>query len=487
MTDPNPDVDLNVTVAKDLSEASLTIPGDFPREHLSLNYCLRALEDRSVEINDHVRQATRELVDAARERSDEVGGVVARITPPTHGKDGYVHWFLEDPPEQTEPDPEPSEDHAINYYELSAFAMVKADQVIGYITPPTKETDGRNVVGGVIAAKPGRPAELKLDDTIVQKPDGSLVAVINGVVQREPTSAKISAFLKVPGHVDFSTGNIDFDGDLVIDQGVRDRFLVKAARSLHIRGLVEAAMIECGGDFIASGGMAGREAGTLKVGGNVVARYLDGVSGKVGGDLQVDNEVMNCQLVVGGAVKMPRGSIIGGSIHITGDARVAVLGAAVGTPTHVVLGSVPVLEDKLRELTSMCNKLRLAHEQLAEDHQQLVSRQGALTAQEREHITEMIYEMEQAQSKCQRAEDTRKRLQEEIEKRRAVKFEVLNQISEKVHLTIMGNGYKITDCQKGPISIGLDDQKEPVYRVGNGPALPLTAIAQPAPSARQVA
>ncbi len=57
--------------------------------------------------------------------------------------------------------------------------------------------------------------------------------------------------------MDFSTGNIDFEGDVRVLKGIRDIFEVRATGNIEVGGLIEASTIDAGGSVFAKGGMAG--------------------------------------------------------------------------------------------------------------------------------------------------------------------------------------------------------------------------------------
>lgn len=118
---------------------------------------------------------------------------------------------------------------------------------------------------------------------------------------------RVIELYEVPGFVDFSTGNIDFEGSVHVRQGIRDRFEVKATGSIIVDGLVEGATIHCGGDFTAHQGMVGKERGLLFVKGNADVGYLNNVKAEIIGNLTVRRELMNCDLVIGKSLNCKHG------------------------------------------------------------------------------------------------------------------------------------------------------------------------------------
>ena len=325
---------LRVSLASDKSSASLTVPGRPDPKVVPEEAGEAVLREAGVEITARVRQAVAELFQQAHDSEHPVIGEVARATPPADGTDGYIEWTIDrerDDPSDAEPN---ATTDKVDYRAMSAFLMVQPSQVLGQIHEHTDGEDGRDVTGKTLPAKAGKPAKLDTDESILIDASGTVIAQQEGVLKRDGTKASIRKLLDVPGYVDYSTGNIDFNGDVTVQQGVRDRFLIKATGDVQVRGLIEAAMIETGRDLLAEGGFAGRERGNARVGRDLIAKYLDNVQGQVFGDLKVDREIINCELTVHGGVSSPSGSIIGGRIRVTDAIHVACIGSGGGVATE---------------------------------------------------------------------------------------------------------------------------------------------------------
>ncbi|MHC5008727.1 MAG: FapA family protein, partial [Planctomycetota bacterium] len=127
------------------------------------------------------------------------------------------------------------------------------------------------------------------------------------------------------------------DGTVVVREGIRDRFELKATEDIVVDGLIEAATINCGRKFTCHQGMAGKGRGQLDVGGDAVAGYLDDVKGCIKGNLTVQREMVNCELVIGGNLICDKGRVIGGSVAVSGRVQVAALGSNAERATTLIL------------------------------------------------------------------------------------------------------------------------------------------------------
>lgn len=112
-------------------------------------------------------------------------------------------------------------------------------------------------------------------------------------------------------------GGVDFAGIVVIDGFVRTGTCVKAASHIVIRGGVESAEVKSRqGNVIIKLGIQGRERANIEAAGDVSARFIDKSTVSAGGDVRVDQEIINSTITAGGEVSAigEKGRIIGGVI-----------------------------------------------------------------------------------------------------------------------------------------------------------------------------
>lgn len=436
-----------VIVADDRSCVELEIPADYPSTLFTTACLTMTLREHGVEMTPEANESLASFVAQGVPSGSPRRAVISRATPAMHGRDGEVQWLVDD-------DKRCDTGAAVDYYNQSAYVMVEAGQVIGRIVEPTPGEDGRDVLGGTIHARAGKPVELEIDESIVRDHEGQLVAQAQGVLVREPGAARISQMLAIDGYVDFSSGNIDFDGSVAISKGVRDCFSVRATGNIEVRGLIESAAIECGGDLIAHGGMAGRDRGSVDVNGNVHAKYLDSVKGEVRGNLSVEREVVNCDLLVHGNIEAPHGSIVGGKVSVTGAVAVETLGSD-GGGTALVLGFVPQLEPIAKRFERILEALEKRKAKMVDEQNQLNC--GEVTATNKERQTELMFEIGQLDASIRRAMNGLRGVMKEIQRRRTICVNVSKELHEGVTLDVRGQRWRIDSALRGPLEISLDE------------------------------
>ncbi len=466
--------ELQVIVASDAQSAELSIPHNLGAEQFTVEALIAALKTADVEITDAVVRRLEELVAAPPASDQPHRVVVAEATPPVHGTDGYVEWLVKEdhrPPQDVE--------GAIDFYALSAYTLVTQGQTIGRLVPPTDGREGRDVLGKPIAAKNGQAAELKLDETIVLNESSELVAQIAGVFVRKGARPTIHELLEVPDYVDFSTGNINFDGNVSVRKGVRDMFRVEATGRIEIRGLVEAAIIDCQGDIVLAGGMAGREHGRVIAAGNVIARHLSGTRLDVKGDLQVDKEMMGCHATVGGRVLCPQGAIIGGTLKCAREIIVATVGSPAGAETTIELESLSLLRARTRRLEETIEQLGHVLQNLVREHESLKARGSRLPPRSVTRLKTLTDEIRKANEELKIAVTQRDQTASLISA--LIAFNAT--VSKCLHVgTVFAIGRRLQRVYMdvlGPLKLTIAESGQVLVHTEGAAAIPLEKITRP--------
>ncbi len=475
---------IDVIISSDRQEAEILIPAEFPREMLSVHVCLAALRDEGVETGAEVSQSIEKLLEENRDTSKPIRGVVARAAPPVPGVDGYIEWVVDQQQEPAEEQkdesdtPAPQVKHRVCYYSKSAFTMVKQGQVIAIVHQPEPGQDGRDVTGKTITCRSAKAVDCKFDESFREMGQGKVAAAIDGVLYRRDGKAEIRNVIEVTDNVDFSTGNIDFDGDVIVHRAVKDNFIIRSGSNIEVRGLVEDATLEAKGNITTSGGFAGRERGHAKAGQDFNSRYLDNVESKVEGVLRVDREVINCETTVRGSVDSPHAAIIGGILQVTGQCHVSTLGSNAGVATTVILGAVPWLEGPYLELIDLTEKLEGHVKYLQEDLDRIMKMSATrrLAPVDAERQTEISFQLEPARQQLKKASETRQALEKRIEQYRIVALIVERCLHQNVRLVLDGQSYRIRDDMKGPLKIERTNGQL-VYRIGEAKPESLASIA----------
>lgn len=281
-------------------------------------------------------------------------------------------------------------DTNVDYRSQSAFVIVRRGDVLGHITEKTEGVDGMNVRGEVIPAKGGRSLTIERNESTRIEGD-NLVAAVDGRLIYNLVRIRVERRLEVSGDVDFTTGNIEFPGDVLIRGGIKDMFRVRNSGSLRVERLIEAGTLDVKGDATLLRGMAGRGGGMLTIGRDLHAHYLDGVKGTITRDCIVTNEIKECTLRVGGSVRSPACSFYGGVLKTIRPVELGTVGSAGGAETVLEIGQLPDLGDLVDRLGSLFGAIDSERDRSADELQALNDTIKKLTPTQAERLTELQF------------------------------------------------------------------------------------------------
>ncbi|MEM1355091.1 MAG: FapA family protein [Planctomycetota bacterium] len=484
---PSPGLlELAVNVSRDQMMATLQIPSGYPAHMLTPDVCVAQFEANGVVIGRDGLPRIDAAVSAYRKTPSQAIQVELTGTPPVKGANGYLELAeacrpLQPAAKDQTPD-HPDEDQAspsVDHYARNPFVLAKRGQVIAHVIPPGDGEDGQDVTGASIPAHPGKPFPLKPHDSIIIDAYGRVIAQVDGTLEHSDTNLRVNSVLRINGQVDFETGHIDFDGDVEIAKGVCDNFKVHVKRNAVIQGVVEAAELRIGRDLTLITGMFAKDKGTLHAGRACHAKFLQQTKAETVGDLTVDKEIVNCDLVISGAVRSPNASLIGGTCHAVGEVILKHLGSETGTPTLLHLGSSPQYDRLMDTATQKLEGLAEKAQSLQKQIDMIHAGGSRIAAQHKEDITELWC----VQMSAQEEHDKLKRLIESLTERyraaRSARVTVLHTIHPESKVILGGTAAEFVKPIRGPITIMSDPCGEIAFRrAASDPLQPMRSIAR---------
>lgn len=307
---------------------------------------------------------------------------VAEATDPIDGNDGLVKLYVK---KDADYKPEYSDDATIDYKNLDYFQMVKKGQVLCEITRETAGLDGKDIHGQVIPAHKGRKPQVPAGkNTTLTADETKLIADCDGVIKFVNT-INIDEMMHIRSNIDFSTGNINFPGDVTIDGDVSSGFSVKAGGDLIIKGVVEDAKIEAAGNVVIAKGIYGGSMGDVIVGKDLRCNYIENAILHVQGDITVDY-VIDGKITCKGNVYLSgtKELIVGGEIQLMGELVARDIGNDREYPTIIrILGEKIIDQDEIERLRLKEEESRLKLQEVNEKEAQI---NGLLLAQEKKDM-----------------------------------------------------------------------------------------------------
>ncbi|MDH4100508.1 MAG: FapA family protein [Nitrospirota bacterium] len=288
---------------------------------------------------------THGILETFREEDDSL--VVAEGTAAEDGKDGWIEYLF-----NRDHSLHITEEHGhVDYRNLGTVASTTKGAPIAKRHLPTRGVDGTTVKGTPIASKAGKMIEFVMGDNVEQSPDGyQLLASIDGCPQVVGHKISVQPGYTVDGDVDYSTGNIEFMGNITIAGMVKPGFSVKAAGDIVIHNGVEEAIIESGGNVTVNAGVLGRGTCSIKATGSIFCVFAEHATLDAGGDIRVKNFLKSCKVTSHeGSVfaEEGKGALMGGTITARKMIRGRILGVELGEKTvFTILGKVEMLRKR---------------------------------------------------------------------------------------------------------------------------------------------
>ncbi len=267
--------------------------------------------------------------------------LLARGQPASDGKDGRIVDFFA---RIVEKEIKADEFGQVDYAALSSVQNANKGDAICQLIPHTEGEPGTTVQGKEIPAKSGKKAVLPQGRNTEPNEDGTkLLASQDGHVEFTGRSFQVKSVLDIPGNVDFSTGNINFLGDVHVHGDVCTGFTVRAVGNVRVDGVIEGA-VEAGGDLVVGKGILGGQQ-IIRAHRNIFAKYMENSRVHARENLQTDC-IVNCDVFSDGTIQVctGRGTIIGGRVSAGQGISAKIVGSKSESLTTIILGGLPCAE-----------------------------------------------------------------------------------------------------------------------------------------------
>jgi uncharacterized protein (DUF342 family) len=354
------DAEYQVVLSKDKMSAELIITAPYAGKLHTVAELINICKEQGVNRGLSKKRITDAL---AHCRSllpgDKYAVVVAKGLPPKAGQPTTLVQLVPNILERVLR-PQINENDVADMRNLGEIVSVLSGTPIARIKPETKGRDGFSVDGKAIKAKPGKKQAFKLDANVVASDDDPnlIVAEKTGMPSFAGNKIKVDDVFSSNG-VNVGTGNIDFNGAVVINGDVADKMRIIAKGDVTINGFVESAYIETTGDIVITQGAAGQSVSAqappncvLRAQGNVTIANAQGCDIHCDGDLHIFKQLAFSHVACNGAIYVGKnkdkaeGIVIGCQIVCRGDICAGVIGATSGS--HIVID----FSEPLARLTS---------------------------------------------------------------------------------------------------------------------------------------
>ena len=300
------------------------------RDTVTAAEIIEKLEDKGIVYGLVESSAVENFIDSSGFRVNSFR--VARGTDPLPGKDARIEYFFEtDHLKAGDID----EDGNIDFKDRGPIPWVKKGSLLAKKSPMTEAGEGRNIFDQVILSPAVSDISLKYGKGVVCSSDGlELYAEISGTPTLDRSNKiQVSRVFTAPNDVNFETGHIDYDGEIVIKGTLKAGF--KAIGHGVRIGTVDGGEIRATGDVTVLNGMI---SGTVYARGNVSIKFVQNSTIYCLGNLTVDKEILDSRIVTSGGVFIKNGEIISSDITCNKGLFTQHLGTEKSVPNIVTFG-----------------------------------------------------------------------------------------------------------------------------------------------------
>ncbi len=387
--------------------------------------------------------------------------LVSKGRQPIDGEDAYLKFYFN---AKKEINLVEKPNGRVDFKELNIIETVKKDTLLCEKIDPTSGIDGCDVFGKVLKAKPGKDLIIKNGtNTYIDAKKQKVYAARDGEpILNEAGEVSVNEICTIDGDVNYSTGNINFEGTVIIEGRVEDNFTVKATGDIVIKGNVGKSHIEAGGNIYVDGGIIGKNEAIIKSQKNVYAKFIESANVFAKYNIVCKKMIMHSNITAGVQVRVngDRGALIGGTTRAGESVIVNELGAIGAAITTVEVGIKPEIIEKLCELENKKIEMQKTIDKINLGIQTLHKRESELGLSENEKIQILQLEnmLKSATEKINSIKFEIIQIKRNSEINPKAKIQVFDKLYANVH-TYFGNIQRNFSKEEVHVRLGLIDSK----------------------------
>lgn len=203
-------------------------------------------------------------------------------------------------------------------------------------------------------------------DGIIVKNDCQFFATRDGLLTLENNILSCQTVYVHKGSINLSSGNLRFEGSVVVEGDIESGASVEIKGSLIVKGSIDSAKVRVSGDIEVKGGVNTGKRGYLQAGGNANLGFVENSVIQVKQNLTVQRLITHSWIVCGGVIQVrdeSKGIIIGGLLCSWQAIVCAKFGTDKGHTTQCRLGCNYQDEIRLQRLTQRIKRFQDASEE----------------------------------------------------------------------------------------------------------------------------
>ena len=349
-----------VTIAPDKLKASAKFwpPADGGNE-LSIDDIVQKLRNYNVRFGFDMMEIQRHTLE--KDYCVDLDLAVAKM--PREGKAAEIIYNF-----NTSPDRKPriNDDGSVDFHNLDNINHVSKGDLLATLIPADDGSNGTDVCGGILKPQKVLHKQLKFSNKITQSEDKTQIfSEVDGHVVLVEDRVFVSDVMEIPADVGPSTGDITYEGNVLVKGNVVSGFTISAKGDIIVEGVVEGANLIADGQIILKRGIQGGSKGMLQSGSNITTKFIESAEVISGGYVQTES-IMNSRVTARGDVNVggKKGFIAGGFVHAGNSISAKIAGNNMETKTVLEVGSDPQIVNRCRALEQEIPMLQKEYDKL---------------------------------------------------------------------------------------------------------------------------
>ncbi|MBW2596853.1 MAG: DUF342 domain-containing protein [Deltaproteobacteria bacterium] len=375
--------------------------------------------------------------------------------PPVPPIDGTIKWAGDFFDEESMVDEKSANgDHILQ----EVRSVVEKGQLLAHVTLPKEGQEGCDVFGKPIAVRQPKSAEIRSGSNVkVQKGNDRVeyFATTRGRVKWVSGLLAVNREKTISGDVSIAQGHLKCPGPLVIEGDVMAGAEITTGDTIEIQGAVEAAIIRAGGNLIVGKGIAGREDRRIKVEGGIKATYILEGHIESRGDIVVKNEIIQSTLKTQGAVIIPDGQLVGGSVTALGGIVAGEAGSDGHVNTELVVAEDYSLPAKITAKKEKLALLQATHKLL----DPMIVKQKEFLLDEPETSKKNLLKAQEAEAAVEKVKAEIEKIEADSRARAKPHILIGRLLYPGTTLCIAGNKVRVNKAVTGPLEAVLSGEK----------------------------
>jgi len=254
--------------------------------------------------------------------------------------------------ELTERKPKVLADGRVDFKDINNIVMVQEDDKLLTYFAETEGIDGKTVQGDELIAVKGKKININKGNGVeFNEEDSIYYATLAGHITFNKMKLNVNPVYNVDGDVDYSEGNVDFQGTVKISGDVLSGFSVRA-KNIIVWGIARDAELIAEEDITVRTGIVSTGKGVTRAGNTVTTEFIEGAEVHAGIAVVIKNHCYNSKIYSEGEILALSGDGIlnGGEFYAFSNVEAKRIGQDNSSSFLIHVGVKHFLEKRIEEL-----------------------------------------------------------------------------------------------------------------------------------------